>query len=100
MARLFTIASDETLRRMISTAKERLVLVAPGLSRESASALADRIRNDGGPRVLSVILDIDPEVCRLGFGDIEAIDLLRLALESRNLALQMQKGVRIGLVVA
>jgi hypothetical protein len=85
---------------MIWTAKERLVLVAPGLSREVASALVDRIRNDSGPRVLSVILDIDPEVCRLGFGDIEAIDLLRPALESRNLTLQMQKGVRIGLVVA
>jgi len=100
MARLFTIASDETLLKMISRAKERLVLVAPGLSREIASALADRIRNDSWPRVLSVILDTDPEVCRLGFGDIEAIDLLRSALESRNLTLQMQKGVRIGLVVA
>lgn len=45
-------------------------------------------------------LDVDPEVCRLGYGDIEAFDLLRPALESRTRLLQTQKGVRIGLVVA
>src|ERR1035441_2197137 len=100
MPRLFTVASDEAISLMISAAKERLVLVAPGLSKEVALALANRIKSDGGPSVLSVIMEIDPEVCRLGFGDIEAIDLLRPALESRRLAIQMQKGVRIGLVVA
>lgn len=100
MARLFTLASDETLGSMISTATDRLVIVAPGLSREVASALADRINKDGGPRLLAVILDVDPEVCRLGYGDVEAFDLLRPALELRGLALQTQKGVRVGLVVA
>src|SRR5690349_21379920 len=100
MARLFTNASDENLCAMIWSAKARLVLVAPGLSTEVASTLADRIKKDGGPAVLSVILDIDPEVCRLGFGDIAAVDLLGPALASRGVELQMQKGVRIGLVVA
>src|SRR5262249_29725553 len=76
------------------------VLVAPGLSKTVAAALAERIRQDGGPRTLSVILDVDPEVCRLGYGDIETFDLLRPALESRGLDIQTQKGVRIGLVVA
>lgn len=100
MPRLFTVASDETLASLISAAKDRLVIVAPGLSREIASALAVRIKEDGGPKVLSVILDTDPEVCRLGYGDVEAFDLLRPALDSRGLTLQTQKGVRIGLVVA
>jgi hypothetical protein len=100
MARLFTVASDETLCAMISTARERLVLVSPGLSRVVAAALAERIRQDGGPGAIAVILDIDPEVCRLGYGEIEAIDLLRPALAARGLDLQMQKGVRIGLAMA
>jgi hypothetical protein len=100
MARLFTVASDETLISMISTATERLVIVAPGLSREVAVALADRIEEDGGPQELSVTLDVDPEVCRLGYGDIESFDLLRPALVARTRVLQTQKGVRIGLVVA
>ncbi len=100
MSRTFTIASDQTLCAMIAAATERLVLVAPGLSKTVATALAERIRRDRGPRTLSVILDVDPEVCRLGYGDIETFDLLRPALESRGLAIQTQKGVRIGLVVA
>ncbi|MCI0392589.1 MAG: hypothetical protein MOB07_27975 [Acidobacteria bacterium] len=100
MSRTFTIASDQTLCAMIAAAAERLVLVAPGLSRMVAAALAERIQRDSCPRALSVILDVDPEVCRLGYGEIETFDLLRPALESRGLAIQTQKGVRIGLVVA
>lgn len=100
MARLFTVASDETLRSMILSAKERLVLVAPGLSKEVALALADRIKSDGGPPELSVTLDVDPEVCRLGYGDIESFDLLRPIFASRTRVLQTQPGVRIGLVVS
>jgi hypothetical protein len=100
MARLFTIASDETLISMISTAIERLVIVAPGMSKKVASVLAERIEKGAGPHELSVTLDVDPEVCRLGYGDIESFELLRPALESRTRVLQTQKGVRIGLVVA
>lgn len=100
MARLFTVASDETLCAMIRTARERLVLVAPGLSRTVAATVAERIRLDGGPGAIAVILDVDPEVCRLGYGEIEAIDLLRPALALRNSDIQMQKGVRIGLAIA
>ena len=100
MARLFTVASDETLLSMISSARERLVIVAPGLSKEVASALADRIATDGWPQELSVTLDVDPEVCRLGYGDLQALEILASALALRDRPLQTQKGVRIGLVVA
>jgi hypothetical protein len=100
MARLFTIASDEAISSMISGAKEWLVLITPGLSKQVASVLAACIKGDRSPSMISVIMDIDPEVCRLGFGDIDAIDLLRSALQSRGLDLQMQKGVRIGVVIA
>jgi hypothetical protein len=100
MPRLFTVASDSSLAEQIASAKDRLIIVAPGLSREVAAALASRIAADGGPPVLAVILDVDPEVCRLGYGDIEAVDLILPALASRGLGLQTQKGVRIGLTIA
>jgi hypothetical protein len=100
MARLFTVASDETLLSMISSARDRLVIVAPGLSKEVASALADRIKGGDWPAELSVTLDVDPEVCRLGYGDLEALEILAPALMLRARPLQTQKGVRIGLVVA
>lgn len=100
MARLFTIASDETLLSMISSARERLVIVAPGLSKVVALALADRIKCDDCPTELSVTLDVDPEVCRLGYGDLEALEILAPALVLRARSLQTQRGVRVGLVVA
>jgi hypothetical protein len=99
MARLFTVASDASLIEMISTAKERLVVVAPGLSRDVAIALANRITSKNCPTELSVTLDVDPEVCRLGYGDVEALDILRQTLESRGRALQVHTGLRICLVV-
>ncbi len=100
MSRSFTVASDENLNRLILTATERLVVVAPGLSLEVALTLANRIKRDGGPKVVSVILDVDPEVCRLGFGDIESLDLIGSALALKGLQIHTQKGVRIGLVIA
>ena len=100
MPRLFTVATDETLLSMISSARQRLVIVAPGLSKTVASVLADHIKGDRCPAELSVTLDVDPEVCRLGYGDIEALEILAPALESRGLPLQTQKGVRVGLFVA
>jgi hypothetical protein len=100
MARLFTVASDEALIAMISSAAERLVIVAPGLSRNVAMALAERLK-DGTPLPeFSVTLDTDPEICRLGYGALEALDLLRPALASQGHPLQTQAGVRIGLIVA
>ncbi len=100
MARLFTVASDDTLIEMIRSAAERLVIAAPGRSRAVAEALTVRIQEDHGPNDLSITLDIDPEICRMGYGEIEALECLRAALRSKGKTLQMQSGVRIGLVVA
>lgn len=100
MSRLFTSASDATLCELIAGARQRLVIVSPGLSLQVAEAIAKRVDLDGGPPVLAIIVDIDPEVCRLGYGEIDAIDRIRTALNLRGLSLQTQPGVRIGLVVA
>jgi hypothetical protein len=100
MSRVFTSASDDTLSHLVCTARERLVIVAPGLSKQLATAIAGRIAHDGGPAVFAVIVDIDPEVCRLGYGEIEAIDIVRAALATKGSTLQTQVGVRIGLIVA
>lgn len=100
MPRLFTVATDESLISMINSATTRLVVVAPGLSAKVAAALAARVTGDHSPRELSITLDVDPEVCRLGYGDVGALDLLASALNSRGCALQTQKGVRVGLIVA
>jgi hypothetical protein len=100
MPRLFTVANDDTLISMIDSAFTRLIVVAPGLSVAVAAALAARVTGDRCPPELSVTLDVDPEVCRLGYGDFGALETLALALTSRGHSLQTQKGVRVGLFVA
>lgn len=100
MERLFTVANDSTLIALIAGARERLVILAPGFSKELAKKIAERVTAPDAPSTVAIIVDIDPEVCRLGYGEIDAVDILRSALKSRGFDLQTQPGVRIGLIVA
>ena len=100
MGRVFTIASDAAICGMIAAARERLVLASPGFTVVVAKALAARIGAVDRPPSVSVIVDADPEVCRLGFGELEALSLLTIALRNAGQAVQVQRGLRIGLVVS
>jgi hypothetical protein len=100
MARLFTVATDETLINLIHNANERLVIVAPGLSEGVATALVERLQLGKPLSELSITMDTDPEVCRLGYGEIQAVDMVREALALLEKPLHTQTGVRIGLIVA
>ena len=72
----FTIASDERLIEMIRSAQRRLVVVAPALTTAVADALVRRCPDE---RVsLTVVLDADAEVYRMGYGDPASLHLLRL----------------------
>lgn len=93
----FTIASDERLIAMIGSARDRLLVVAPGLSRSVAEALVSRVKDE--TLSIHVVLDADAEVYRLGYGDSAALELLRKAMVDNGLALAMQPGLRIGMVV-
>ena len=75
--RTFVVASDEALIELILGARNRLVVVAPALTQAVADALSGRLR-DLNDRV-TIILDSDPEVYRLGFGDQVALDKIREA---------------------
>jgi len=97
--RAITVANDETLVGLISQAQTRLVVLAPGLNLGVAERLAQRWRELGPDRV-TVILDIDPEVYRLGYGDFEALQLLDGVASEVGGILQRQPGIRIGLVLA
>jgi len=74
--RAFAVASDATLVGLIQRAQRRLVVVCPALSESVASALSDRLADEGALGV-TVILDADPEVYRLGYGTETALDRLR-----------------------
>ena len=76
--RTFAIASDEALVGLIAAARTRLIVIAPALTKPVADALARRLDDLDRSRV-TIILDFYPEVYRLGFGDQEALEVIRTA---------------------
>ncbi len=75
--RTFAVASDEALVELISRARSRLVVIAPALTKPVADAVSRRF-DELGQLSVTVILDADPEVYRLGFGDQEALETIRV----------------------
>lgn len=89
----------ESIIAFIESAKARLVVLAPAVSLDIAMAIRERWTTLGAANV-SIILDVDEEVYRLGYGDIGALDLLERTGASLRSTLQRQPGIRIGVVVA
>ena len=98
-SRIFAVASDEAVVDLIASARTRLVVIAPALTKPVADALSRRL-DDLGQLNVTVILDADPEVYRLGFGDEQALDAIRAASARNFLGLREQPGVRIGVVIS
>ncbi len=101
MSRTFTNVDDKVLCEVIAQARQRLVFVAPGIRPPVALALASAM-----PVVPSatihLVLDLDAEVCRLGYGDkdFEGMELLQAAAAKHNLTVNHHPGIRIGLLIA
>ncbi len=98
MTPTFTTAADEQLISLIRSAKDRLAVIAPGLSTDVARALAGRM-NDLAELSLVIVLDADPEVYRMGYGDTEALSVIRRASVEHMFDLREHPGVRIGVVI-
>lgn len=96
--RTFTVASDGALSELIQHASERILFIAPGISEPVAKALVERLSD---PCLsITVILDSDPEVYRLGFGTPEGLAALKTAFDANQFGLRCQPGIRIGVLVA
>jgi hypothetical protein len=99
MTRTFTTATDDSLIALIQGARTRLALIAPALTTPVADALAARMA-DLPALSLTVILDADAEVYRMGYGDPEALEIIRKASKDAMFDLREQPGVRIGVVIS
>lgn len=97
--RTFSVASDETISQMILSARANLVVAAPALGDASVEALISRL-SDRASLTLSIIIDADPEVYRLGYGSERALRRLHEACLANDLALRKQPGLRVGVIVA
>lgn len=95
----FRRVTDAMLAKMVAGAEWRLVFIAPGVRMGVAKALAAAaLRLPEG--AVQIVLDADAEVCRLGYGELEGLKLLAATPGLAGRALNTQKGLRVGLVIA
>lgn len=99
MTRIFTTATDNNLIALIRGARNRLAVITPALTTPVAEALAARMA-DLSDLSLTITLDADAEVYRMGYGDQEALEIIRKASEEAMFNLHEQPGVRIGVVIS
>lgn len=83
----------------IKTAKKRLVFISPGTTIKVAEAIRERWEAIGTDAV-NVILDVDPEIYRMGYGDINALKFLEETAQKKGVMVHHQPGLRIGIIVA
>jgi hypothetical protein len=101
MSRTFTNVDDKVLCEIIAHARQRLVFVAPGIRPPVAQALTAAMSLVPGTAI-HLVLDVDAEVCRLGYGDkdFKGMQLLQAAAAKHNLTVNHHPGIRIGLLIA
>ncbi|MCB1212436.1 MAG: hypothetical protein KDK97_24140, partial [Verrucomicrobiales bacterium] len=91
--------TDELLMSAIGPARERVVFIAPGIWPELARALAAAWQRLGVGQV-TVILDVNAEACRFGYGSLEGLEILQKAASSLGESVANEPGVRICVVIA
>jgi len=98
-SRAITVANDDTLIELVQRAESRLVLLAPAVSMRVSAVVCQRWKELGRAHV-NVTLDVDPEVYRLGYGEIKGLEMLEQTARELGTMLQRQPGIRIGLLIA
>ena len=97
-AGIFTVVNDETLCAAIEATEQSLVYVAPGVTKPVVDAMGASLRTKPHLQVTAII-DLDPEVYRLGFGTEEGLRALQELAGQQHFALRQQQGLRVGLLV-
>lgn len=92
------VANDD-LASTISLANDSVLFMGPGISMKIAEAIANCwLRLDISK--VNIILDVEPEIFRLGYGEIEALTFLEEKAREAGTLISHQAGIRIGLLVA
>ncbi len=91
---VFTSMSSRKIEGLIQNATRRVVFAAPAFRTNVGEALA-AAQERLGSGAISVIVDCDEEVFRLGYGEIDAVTLLRNA----GCSIRQSSGLRIGVLI-
>lgn len=91
---LFCSLTSEAIALDIRAAEHSICYAAPGVQVEPAKAMAE-VAARIGPELITVCLDFDERVMRMGFGDLHAVKILRGA----GILVSSTPGLRSGLVI-
>lgn len=91
---LFSNLNSAAIAEAIRAAKHSVCYAAPGMQIEPAAAMKE-VASRIGPELITVCLDFDERVLRMGFGDLAAVMKLREA----GIAVTSTPGLRTGLVI-
>jgi hypothetical protein len=94
MPDVFVSMSDTKVASLIDLAVQRVVLAVPAFRDATAAAITRAVERLGSSQV-SVIVDCDEHVFRLGYGDIEAVTASRNA----GCSIRQAPGLRIGALI-
>jgi hypothetical protein len=95
----FCAVSDDALIELIRQAQRRIVYIAPGLYLPVVKALSERFAEIGKFEV-TLILDADEDVCRIGFGEIAALQEVHRQTQQAGFYVRYQPALRIGVLLA
>lgn len=95
----FQEVNDASLIELIGRARQRIVFVAPGVHQPVAEALGKRLAEIDQLQV-TVVIDPDEDVCRIGYGDAKGLELLSTYANRQSFALMAQPGLRVGVLLA
>lgn len=94
----FQEVNDASLIKLIGQAQQRIVFVAPGVHQTVAEALGKRLAEIDRLQV-TVVIDPDEDVCRIGYGDAKGLELLSNYADRQSFALMAQSGLRVGVLL-
>lgn len=95
----FTVVDDQTLVAAIDRCRHRLVYIAPGITKPVVEAI-DRMFERQEVPAITIIIDSDPEVCRMGYGTVEGLNALNALVERHHFVLRTQPGLRVGVLAS
>ncbi len=94
----FTVVNDNMLCEAIAGSRHSVVYVAPGISEKIVNTMHQQLQTNAN-FLLTLIVDIDPEVYRLGYGTLKGLEALQVLVSNYQLELRQQTGLRIGLLI-
>lgn len=94
----FHEVNDAMLIDLIGQAVRRIVFVAPGVHQPVADALGRRFK-EVDHLDITVVIDPDEDVYRVGYGDEEGLKLLNSHAQQQGFALMAQPGLRVGVLL-